>query len=72
MPGTVVAVNVKPGDKVEAGQALLVMEGMKMEFTLAAPVAGVVERVHCEPGQSVEADAVLVDIRSDDAPEVSP
>jgi 3-methylcrotonyl-CoA carboxylase alpha subunit len=67
MPGTIVAVSVRPGDRVEAGQALLVMEGMKMELTLAAPVAGVVERVHCEPGQSVEAEAVLVDIRPDDA-----
>ncbi|MEJ2523386.1 MAG: acetyl-CoA carboxylase biotin carboxylase subunit [Gammaproteobacteria bacterium] len=69
MPGTVVAVHVSPGDTVEAGQALLVMEGMKMELTLAAPVAGEVERVHCKPGQSVEADAVLVDIRPADAGE---
>jgi 3-methylcrotonyl-CoA carboxylase alpha subunit len=72
MPGTVVAISVAPGDRVEAGQTLLIMEGMKMELTLTAPVGGVVEQIHCEPGQSVEADAVLVDIRSDDAPEVSP
>jgi 3-methylcrotonyl-CoA carboxylase alpha subunit len=65
MPGTIVALKVKPGDRVEAGQPLLVMEGMKMELTLAAPVAGIVERVLCAEGDSVEADAVLVDIRPD-------
>ena len=67
MPGTVVTVHVRPGDRVEAGQPLLVMEGMKMELTLAAPVAGVVERVHCAPGETVEAEAVLVDLRPEDA-----
>jgi 3-methylcrotonyl-CoA carboxylase alpha subunit len=65
MPGTVVAVKVAPGDRVKPGQPLLIMEGMKMELTLTAPVAGTVERVLCKEGDSVEADAVLVDIRPD-------
>ena len=65
MPGTIVAVKVAPGDRISAGQPLLIMEGMKMELTLAAPVAGTVERVLCKEGDSVEADAVLVDIRPD-------
>ena len=63
MPGTIVAVKVHPGDQVKAGQPLLIMEGMKMELTLAAPVAGTVERVLCGEGDSVDADTVLVDIR---------
>jgi len=63
MPGTIVAIKVRAGDRVEAGQALLIMEGMKMELTLSAPVAGVVERVLCAEGDSVDAEAVLVDIR---------
>ncbi len=71
MPGTVVAVHVRAGDMVEAGQPMLVMEGMKMELTLAAPVAGEVERVHCKPGQAVEAEAVLVDIRPSEEGEPS-
>ena len=66
MPGTIVALKVGPGDRVAAGQALLIMEGMKMELTLAAPVAGTVERVLCAVGDSVEADAVLVDIRPEE------
>jgi 3-methylcrotonyl-CoA carboxylase alpha subunit len=65
MPGTIVALKVKPGDRVEAGQPLLIMEGMKMELTLAAPLAGIVERVLCAEGEAVEAEAVLVDIRPD-------
>jgi 3-methylcrotonyl-CoA carboxylase alpha subunit len=66
MPGTIVAVRVRPGDRVEPGQPLLIMEGMKMELTLSAPVAGVVERVLCQEGDSVEAETVLVDIRPDE------
>ena len=66
MPGTIVAVKVAPGDRVEAGQALLIMEGMKMELTLAAPVAGTVERVLCAAGDTVEAETVLVDIRPEE------
>jgi 3-methylcrotonyl-CoA carboxylase alpha subunit len=63
MPGTIVALKVKTGDRVEAGQPLLIMEGMKMELTLTAPVAGVVEQLLCAEGDNVDADAVLVDIR---------
>ena len=66
MPGTIVALRVSPGDRVRVGDALLIMEGMKMELTLAAPVTGVVERVHCAVGDSVEADATLVDIQPDE------
>jgi 3-methylcrotonyl-CoA carboxylase alpha subunit len=67
MPGTIVALKVAVGDRVVVGQPLLIMEGMKMELTLAAPVAGRVERVLCSEGDSVEADAVLVDILPDEA-----
>ena len=42
-PAMVVAVHVKPGDRVEVGQPLGVLEAMKMEISFAAPVAGVVE-----------------------------
>ena len=44
MPGTVLAVNVKAGDEVEEGEALLIVEAMKMEYTLSAPRAGRVAR----------------------------
>ncbi|MGB5586899.1 MAG: acetyl-CoA carboxylase biotin carboxyl carrier protein subunit, partial [Gammaproteobacteria bacterium] len=62
MPGRIVAVHVKEGDSVEPGQALLVMEGMKMEYTLSAQMAGTVSRVLFAVGDSVEAETPLVDI----------
>jgi 3-methylcrotonyl-CoA carboxylase alpha subunit len=60
MPGRVVAVQVAPGDTVQAQQALMVMEAMKMELTLRAPQAGVIAEVRAAVGEFVEADAVLV------------
>jgi 3-methylcrotonyl-CoA carboxylase alpha subunit len=60
MPGRIVAVNVSPGAQVEAQQALLVMEAMKMELTLRAPQAGRVAEVRATVGEFVEADTILV------------
>jgi propionyl-CoA carboxylase alpha chain len=60
MPGRVVKVLVAEGDSVEAGQALLVLEAMKMEHTLRAPHAGKVTAVKPQPEDQVEADQVLV------------
>ncbi|MGH8372934.1 MAG: acetyl-CoA carboxylase biotin carboxyl carrier protein subunit, partial [Gammaproteobacteria bacterium] len=63
MPGRVVAVHVKVGDNVQPGQALLVLEGMKMEYTVKATVAGTIEKVLYNEGDMVDADAPLVDIK---------
>jgi biotin carboxyl carrier protein len=41
---------------------MLVLEGMKMEYTLTAPVGGVISRLYCREGDMVEADTTLVDI----------
>ncbi|MBS0382121.1 MAG: 3-methylcrotonyl-CoA carboxylase, partial [Proteobacteria bacterium] len=60
MPGKIVLVKAGPGDKVEAGQELLVMEAMKMELSLKAPRAGTIESVSAAAGDFVEADTVLV------------
>jgi acetyl-CoA carboxylase biotin carboxylase subunit len=59
MPGKVIAVRVSAGDAVEAGDALVVLEAMKMEHTIRAPEAGVVREVLVTEGAQVEADAVL-------------
>jgi 3-methylcrotonyl-CoA carboxylase alpha subunit len=59
MPGRIVQVLVRPGDKVEAGQALLVLEAMKMEHTIKAPAAGTVASVHFQVGDQVEEGADL-------------
>lgn len=60
MPGSLVVIHARPGQKVTKGEALLVMESMKMETTLAAPRDGVVADVQYVPGQSFDRDAVLL------------
>ena len=60
MPGLVVALKAAVGDMVEVGQALVVMEAMKMQNELAAPGSGRVEKVHVVIGQSVESGQALV------------
>lgn len=59
MPGTVLKVNVKPGDSFEANAALIVMESMKMEMTLSVPFAGTVKELSCKPGEMVEVGRLL-------------
>ena len=65
MPGRVVTVHVKSGDKVESGQPLMVLEGMKMEYTVKAGVAGRIEEVLYAEGDMVDADAPLVNIEAE-------
>ena len=59
MPGTVVSVGVVEGDRVEAGQTVLVLEAMKMQHTVTAPLAGVVTEIDVRPGAQVAAGEVL-------------
>jgi 3-methylcrotonyl-CoA carboxylase alpha subunit len=62
MPGTVLRVLVAPGDRVAAGQTLVLLEAMKMELAVAAPGDGTVSAVHVEPGQLVQAGAALAEL----------
>ncbi|KAL7749485.1 hypothetical protein RI367_005039 [Sorochytrium milnesiophthora] len=61
MPGTIVSVYAKPGDKVLAGAELAVMEAMKMQNVLAAPRDGTIKAVQVAPGAHVESDQVLIE-----------
>jgi len=63
IPGRVVAVSVAPGDDVEAGQQILVVEAMKMQNELRAPREGSVERVGVAVGDTIEVGDLLVVIR---------
>ena len=60
MPGKVIALHVAAGEAVKAGQALAVMEAMKMEHTLAAPRDGVVAELLCAVGDQVGEGAELL------------
>ena len=59
MPGTVLAVKAALGESVAEGQPLVVVEAMKMEHTVTAPMAGVVTELPAVPGRAVEMDALL-------------
>ncbi|HEY3185523.1 MAG TPA: biotin carboxylase N-terminal domain-containing protein [Gaiellaceae bacterium] len=60
MPGTVVRVDAEPGEEVEAGQTLVVVEAMKMEHVIAAPHAARVAEVRVAAGEQVDGGRVLV------------
>jgi biotin carboxyl carrier protein len=65
MHGRIVEVCVAPGDSVEAGTLLLVLEAMKMQNEIRASLPGAVERVEVAAGQTVEGGAFMVSIRSE-------
>jgi acetyl/propionyl-CoA carboxylase alpha subunit len=60
MPGAVAEVRVALGDRVEAGDTLVVLEAMKLLQSLPAPVAGVVTEIYCAPGDTVAGHAPLI------------
>lgn len=62
MPSVVVEVKVGVGEKVERGQAVVVLESMKTETVLRSEVDGVVRGVGCVKGEMVEEGRVLVDV----------
>ena len=61
MPGKLVSVAVKPGDAVEAGQELAVVEAMKMANVLRSPRKGVVKAVAAKAGDLLAVDQVILE-----------
>lgn len=64
MPGVVLRALVKQGDTVSAGQAVVLMESMKMEMNVEAEYAGTVEAIHISDGDHVVAEQKLISLRS--------
>ncbi len=62
MPGRIIRVNVSTGDAIQRGQALLVLESMKMENTIAAPRDGTVSQIHVSADDSVQHGQSLVEL----------
>jgi len=64
MHGLLVELTVAVGDSVEQGQRLAVLEAMKMQHEICAPVEGTVRAVHCQAGRQVGADDLLIEIEA--------
>ncbi|HKX12859.1 MAG TPA: biotin/lipoyl-containing protein [bacterium] len=62
MPGKVIQVLVKEGEAVQKGDLLMVLEAMKMEHKVLAPVGGVVGKIHFQAGERVGQDVTLMEI----------
>ena len=62
IPGLITRVLVSPGQSIESGQPLVVLEAMKMENEIRAPRSGVVAAVHVNVGQSVVRDEILIEV----------
>ena len=62
LPGVVVAVKAQVGQAVKAGEAVVIIEAMKMENEIVAPVAGTVKAIYVQKGASVQTDAPLFEL----------
>ena len=63
MPGAVVGIKVQQGDRVKAGQTVLVVEAMKMQSEVHTPIGGIVKAIYVAEGDRVNPDEVLVEVR---------
>jgi 3-methylcrotonyl-CoA carboxylase alpha subunit len=63
MPGRIVQVLVEPGAEVRRGASLVILEAMKMEYTISAPADGTIAQVRYAPGDVVEEGAELISFR---------
>ena len=60
--GTIWKIEVKPGDSVEEGQTLVIIESMKMEMPIESPARGTIESIAVTEGQPVDEGAILLTI----------
>ncbi len=65
MPGSIVKVLVEPNQKVSEGEAIVIVEAMKMEITLYSSIEGVISEINVQAGEQVDSDKVLVVINRD-------
>lgn len=62
MPGTILKVNVTPGQKVSEGEILFILEAMKMENEIVSPVSGTVTSLAVSKGSNVATDDILASV----------
>ena len=66
IPGKIVSIAVAEGDKVAEGDVVMILEAMKMQNEIQAPLPGTVTAVNCKPGDSIEANSPLVIIQPEE------
>jgi biotin carboxyl carrier protein len=59
MVGKILSIKVKPGDSIEEGDEVVILEAMKMEMPIVAPCSGTVKEVKVNEGDTVETETVL-------------
>ena len=65
IPGTIVKISVKEGQKVNEGRTLYILEAMKMKNKIIANISGVVDKIHVEEGQKVAKNAPVMDLKNE-------
>ena len=65
MPGTVIDVRVKEGDKVKKGQPLIVLSAMKMEMVVQSPVSGTIKKIVATKDMKLEGNDLVLEIETE-------
>jgi biotin carboxyl carrier protein len=65
MPGKVVKINARVGDKVEKGQTLLILEAMKMENEIKSGTTGIVKAIHVKPGDALDNGVLMMEVEAE-------
>ncbi|MFL2957265.1 MAG: biotin/lipoyl-containing protein [Candidatus Thalassarchaeaceae archaeon] len=60
IPGKIISLNVNIGDKVQEGEVLAILEAMKMQNEIVAPIKGTIKQINCDIGDSIIANAPLI------------
>jgi len=60
IPGKIISLNVSIGDKVKQGEVLAILEAMKMQNEIVAPIKGIVKQINCASGDSIIANTPLI------------
>ena len=63
IPGTILAINVKEGQKLKEGETILILEAMKMANNITMPFSGTIDKVNVEEGEVVKKNQVMVEIK---------
>lgn len=66
IPGKIVSISAKEGQMVSEGDVVMILEAMKMQNEIQAPLSGTVTAINCKPGDSVEANSPLIIIQPEE------